>query len=207
MLPGRLPKLLGQGHAGRDGAAVSDRLLGALPVGLLGEPDVEPLQRCLGCLFVVFFGQGVAIGLVLGGGDEVAHGRIEVEPVRTELGQGTERGTRMGLLECRHGADQRLAIVVAPELLVFPASHHEDPLAGQAGQIVEHEGAADATVHVAFLQELGQASARGEIERGGGPGELAPLEDPDQDTGRLELRDLAGLDSEFHRRTPLGGPG
>ena len=186
---------------------MSDRLLGARRVGLLGKPDIESLQRRLGCLFVLLFGQGVTIGLVLGGGDEVAHGRIEVKPVGTELGQGAECRTRMGLLERRHGADERLSIIVASELLVLAASDHEDPLAGQAGQVVEHECAAEPAVHVAFLQELGQAPAGGEIEHGGGSGELAPLEDPDQDTGRLELSDLAGLDSEFHRRTPVGGPG
>jgi hypothetical protein len=153
--------------------------------------------------FLLALGALVAILLVEGRGDGVAHGEVAVQLRRGGGGQGAEGLRGAGLVEVGEGGGQGLAVGLAVVFFLGTQADEEHPLGGQGGHLMQQQGPAGLAVQVPLAEDAAQMALAGGVDELGGRRQLALLEDAENETGAGTPRQVAALDAEFHGKSLL----
>jgi len=102
-------------------------------------------------------------------------------------------GAGGSLYGCRH----RVAVSFLCEPVLFAKADEQHALGGNAGQVAQQQGAAGAAVHVAALEDCGDAATGGPVQSAGGGGKLAAIEYAGNDAGAFEFLGRSGFYAKF----------
>jgi hypothetical protein len=116
----------------------------------------------------------------------------------TGFGQEYRAVKRTGFVEGAHGAANRVTVLLVTELLFLAESDQEDAVAEGAGNVVQQQGRARLSLHVAAPDDVREMVARRIVEQLGGKGQLARFENADHHTGATLLLRTATFYAKFH---------